>query len=252
MVGLGKKAEEPGPGLLGSLLGSPKDPALAKKEAKEEKKAVKAKEKEEKQKEKEAAKQEKEKEKHATPASPRGGKSPLKTGDLMARHDLLEKIRRQKQASGPVDYVLLVGFSLLSLVAGVLKPAVRHFCGWEGLKTCKAHAVGKIWRHATAFDPALLNLPPVLRVIFAADTLVFLPFYLLTVYVLAKNKQFRPWYKDIAQVFCGALIYSTLIYLVHQFNNTKLPQGDLVALAACYSPWVILPAALMMRLRHTR
>lgn len=114
-----------------------------------------------------------------------------------------------------VDRVLLGTFAMFLFVAWFFEPAVIFLCGWEGLgkSACNATLIGRLWHfYAVSFDPVFLNLPLWLRIVCSLDTLLFGPFYAISLYAFGTGRQLARWYVAIALPFSGALLYSTVVY----------------------------------------
>ena len=114
-----------------------------------------------------------------------------------------------------IDRVLLGTFAMFLFVAWFFEPAVIYLCGWEGLGTaaCDATLIGRLWHfYAASFDPVFLNLPLWLRIVCSLDTLLFGPFYAVSLFAFGTGRQLARWYVAIALPFSGALLYSTVVY----------------------------------------
>ena len=145
-----------------------------------------------------------------------------------------------------LDRGLLASFSLFLFVAWAFEPYVVYLCGWEGLPTaeCRSTLTGRLWHfYASEFDPIFLDLPLWLRIVCSLDTLLFGPFYAISVYAFATNQQAAAWYRACALPCSGALLYSTIVYFAYEL----LAEGHRARLGWVFVinlPWTLAPLLL--------
>jgi hypothetical protein len=148
-----------------------------------------------------------------------------------------------------LDKLLLGCFCVFLFVAWFFEPYVIHLCGWEGLPTkeCQRHLIGRLWLfYAETFDPIFLNLPFWLRIVCSLDTLLFGPFYVISVYAFVTKQQEAHWYQLVALPFAGALVYSTIVYFSYEVL-AESHRASLVWVFLINLPWTLAPILLVVR-----
>mmetsp|Transcript_21770 Transcript_21770/g.40779 ORF Transcript_21770/g.40779 Transcript_21770/m.40779 type:complete len:221 (-) Transcript_21770:357-1019(-) len=158
--------------------------------------------------------------------------------------------QKQKNLLGMLDSVLLGNMSMFLFVAWFFEPSVVYLCGWEGLVTqeCQATTIGWLWHYyASTFDPVFLNLPLWLRIVCSLDTLLFGPFYLISIVAFVTGQADTKWYRFVALPFSGMLIYSTIIYFAYECI-AEAHRASLVWVFLINLPWTMAPVLLIARL----
>ena len=154
------------------------------------------------------------------------------------------------QAIARLDSVLLANFCMFLFVAWCFEPAVVYLCGWEGLQTreCQQTLTGRLWLfYAEKFDPIFLNLPLWLRIVCSLDTILFGPFYAVSIYAFATVQQETRWYSTVALPTAGALIYSTIVYFAYECM-AEAHRASLLFVFLVNLPWTLAPVLLILRL----
>ena len=96
------------------------------------------------------------------------------------------------------------------------------------------------------FDPLLMARPPFWRMTIWIDVLYFGPFYLAAVYAFLRG---RDWIRVPALVWAGLMTANVLIILMEErYGAWAAPSFPLVL--ALNLPWLLLPAAMIWRMRH--
>lgn len=151
-----------------------------------------------------------------------------------------------------IDRILLWTFSMCLFVAWAFEPYVVHLCGWDGLETaaCQQTLTGQLWLfYAKTFDPVFLNLPLWLRLVCSLDTLLFGPFYAASIYALRTGRILQRWYVLLALPYCGALIYSTVVYFGYEVL-AEAHRSSLGWVFVINLPWTLAPLLLLLRIGH--
>jgi hypothetical protein len=152
-----------------------------------------------------------------------------------------------------LDAVLIFVFVLFGFVALIFEPLYYFGCRWQG-DLCPlspflvVRETGKIWNIYCHWDPLFKNVPLWLQVLCCIEVFVFGPLYLVCAFGL---KYRRTWLNNIALPFCGALVYSTLVYFAMEILDiqagTNLPLVFVINI-----PWTIFPIVLGYRVIETR
>ena len=153
-----------------------------------------------------------------------------------------------------LDGLLLGTFCMFLFVAWFFEPVVMALCGWEGLQTaeCQSYLIGRLWLfYAKNFDPVFLNLPLWLRIVCSLDTLLFGPFYAVSIYAFAVGAQEERWYELIALPTSGALAYSTVVYFAYECI-AEAHRASLLWVFVINLPWTLAPMLLFVRLSARR
>ena len=149
-----------------------------------------------------------------------------------------------------LDRVLLATFCMFLFVAWFFEPWVVYLCGWDGLETveCQRTLTGRLWLfYAKTFDPIFLNLPLWLRIVCSLDTILFGPFYAVSVYAFWTKQQEARWYELIALPVSGALLYSTVVYFAYEVI-AEAGRASLLWVFVINLPWTLAPILLFARL----
>ena len=149
-----------------------------------------------------------------------------------------------------LDRVLLATFCMFLFVAWFFEPWVVYLCGWDGLETveCQRTLTGRLWLfYAKTFDPIFLNLPLWLRIVCSLDTILFGPFYAVSVYAFWTKQQEARWYELVALPMAGALLYSTVVYFAYEVI-AEAGRASLLWVFVINLPWTLAPLLLGARL----
>jgi hypothetical protein len=96
------------------------------------------------------------------------------------------------------------------------------------------------------FDPLLMARPPFWRMTIWIDVLLFGPFYLSAIYAFLRG---RDWIRVPALVWSGLMTANVLIILMEErYGVWATPHFGLVL--ALNLPWLLLPAAIVWRMRR--
>ena len=153
-----------------------------------------------------------------------------------------------------LDGVLLATFCMFLFVAWFFEPWSVYLCGWDGLETveCQRTLTGRLWLfYAKTFDPIFLNLPLWLRIVCSLDTILFGPFYAVSIYAFWTKQQEARWYELIALPTAGALLYSTVVYFAYEVI-AEAGRASLVWVFVINLPWTLAPVLLFARLGFLR
>ncbi len=109
-----------------------------------------------------------------------------------------------------------------------------------------ASLVDLIHWYGERFDPLLMARPPFWRMTIWIDVLFFGPFYLAATYAFLRG---RDWIRVPALVWSGLMTANVLIILMEErYGAWATPYFSLVL--ALNLPWLLLPAAMIWRMRH--
>lgn len=153
-----------------------------------------------------------------------------------------------------LDRVLLATFCMFLFVAWFFEPWVVYLCGWDGLESaaCQRTLTGQLWLfYAKTFDPIFLNLPLWLCIVCSLDTILFGPFYAVSIYAFWTKQQEARWYELIALPVSGALLYSTVVYFAYEVI-AEADRASLVWVFVINLPWTLAPVLLVARLGFLR
>lgn len=153
-----------------------------------------------------------------------------------------------------LDMLLLGTFCMFLFVAWLFEPLVVYLCGWDGLQTpqCQQYLTGRLWLfYAERFDPIFLDLPLWLRIVCSLDTLLFGPFYAVSVYAFTTGAHESRWFELVALPFAGALLYSTVVYFGYEVL-AESQRASLLWVFVINLPWTLAPVLLLVRLSLPR
>jgi hypothetical protein len=99
--------------------------------------------------------------------------------------------------------------------------------------------------YVTGTDPLLVDNPPFIRVMAAANAFVFGPFYLVLIYALWAG---RAWIRLPALMYAATMTYNMVIVLgVHVVGDYE--HDDLPKFLVFNLPFLLIPLALAWRMR---
>ncbi len=106
--------------------------------------------------------------------------------------------------------------------------------------------VDLVHRYGTDLDPLLLARPAFWRMTIWIDVLFFGPFYALAIYAFVRG---RDWIRVPALVWSGTMGANVLIILMEErFGEHATPHFP--AVLALNLPWLLLPVAVIWRMRR--
>ena len=154
------------------------------------------------------------------------------------------------ESSNRCDTFLAWIFALFAFIALIFEPMYYFPCHWrldEGL--CKFPENDGIflmlWRLYGGWDALFFVVPRWLQLMCTVEVVVFGPCYALCSFYLFRAK--RPWwFQPFVCAFCGALIYSTVIYFGYEFIFPD-SSTDLLLVFVVNVPWTITPCILLYR-----
>lgn len=100
--------------------------------------------------------------------------------------------------------------------------------------------------YGSTYDPLLMARPPFWRMTIWIDVLFFGPFYLCASYAFLRG---RDWIRLPALVWSGTMIANVLIILMEERYGVT-PAPNLAIVAALNLPWLLMPFAMMLRMRR--
>jgi hypothetical protein len=147
-----------------------------------------------------------------------------------------------------LDKVLIHTFYLFGFVALIFEPLYYFGCDWELAKCQQSSSkivqiVGQIWSIYCQWDPLFINLPLWLRVLCSIEVFIFGPCYILAAY----GYQYKcTWHSYLISPFCGALIYSTIVYFAMEWIEF-VPGTNMYMVFIVNIPWTIFPIILIYK-----
>src|SRR5262245_3261717 len=104
--------------------------------------------------------------------------------------------------------------------------------------------LGRAWYfYARSWDPLSLEQPTYMRVMTGIDEWLYGPMYLVLIYAFVRR---REWIRGPALLYCGAIIYSTLVYFVIEFLSEG-QRANLAMVVLVNIPYTIVPCVLAWR-----
>ena len=100
--------------------------------------------------------------------------------------------------------------------------------------------------YGTNYDPLLMARPPFWRMTIWIDVLFFGPFYLFAIYAFIRG---RDWIRIPALVWSGTMMANVLIILMDERYGVT-PAPDFGFVLALNLPWLLLPFAMIWRMRR--
>ena len=141
----------------------------------------------------------------------------------------------------PSDTFFIACFALFAFTSLAMEP----FVVFEVDLAAARDPLGRAWHlYAARWDPLFLDTPPWLRIMCGLDAFVFGPTYLALIYGLRRA---RPWVRPLGLVFCGALIYSTLVYFGYELWMEH-ERANLAMVFLVNVPYTLVPLAFLARL----
>lgn len=94
------------------------------------------------------------------------------------------------------------------------------------------------------YDPLVMARPLWYRTTLAWQALLFWPFYAVAIYAFVKGKD---WIRTPALVWAGSQMTIVMLPTVHQITG-PLATEHLAVVMAFYSPWIVVPLVVIVRL----
>lgn len=141
----------------------------------------------------------------------------------------------------PLDRLLVGCFAVFAFTSICMEPYITF-----GVDL--AHATGPLGRawyfYAHNWDPLFLDQPAYMRVMTGIDEWIYGPMYLVLIYAFVRR---RDWIRLPGLLYCGAIIYSTLVYFLTEFL-TEGHRANLAMVTLVNIPYTIIPCLLIWRL----
>ena len=141
---------------------------------------------------------------------------------------------------------LVWAFYMFGFTALIFEPLYYFGCHWN-LHQCALsnyeilHLVGKVWAIYTQWDPLFIMPPLWLKILCTIECFMFGPLYIATAYGIQNDSN---WLSFVALPFCGALIYSTIVYFAMEVLD-PLPGTNMAMVFLINIPWTIVPMLLI-------
>jgi hypothetical protein len=140
-----------------------------------------------------------------------------------------------------VDRMLTAFLALFAFTSFAMEPYIM-------LHTDLANAtdpLGRAWYfYARSWDPLFLDPPFYMRVMTGIDACIYGPTYLVLIYAILRR---RAWIRAPALLYCGAILYSTLVYFLVEFL-TEAHRANLLMVVVVNVPYTIIPCVLAWRM----
>lgn len=142
-----------------------------------------------------------------------------------------------------IDRVLVACFGVFAFTSICMEPYITF--GVDLART--TGPLGRAWYfYAAHWDPLFLDQPTYMRVMTGIDEWVYGPMYLVLIYAFIRR---RNWIRLPGLLYCGAIIYSTLVYFLTEFVSQG-QRANLAMVVLVNIPYTIVPCLLVWRLRH--
>ena len=140
-----------------------------------------------------------------------------------------------------IDRLLIAFFALFAFTSICMEPYITF-----GVDLARATSpLGRAWHfYARTWDPLFLEQPAYMRVMTGIDEWVYGPMYLVLIYAFLRR---REWIRRPALLYCGAIIYSTLVYFLTEFVSEG-HRANLPMVVVVNMPYTIIPCLLAWRL----
>jgi hypothetical protein len=102
--------------------------------------------------------------------------------------------------------------------------------------------------YGETYDPLLLARPPFWQMTMWIDVIFFGPFYAFAIYAFIRG---RSWIRIPAFVWSGMMLSNVLIILMDEVYGVT-PARNLAFVLAVNAPWLLMPLAVIWRLRRER
>lgn len=142
-----------------------------------------------------------------------------------------------------IDRVLIACFGLFAFTSIFMEPYITF-----GVDLATATGpLGRAWYfYASRWDPLFLEPPIYLRVMTGIDEWVYGPMHLALIYAFVRR---RAWIRLPALLYCGAIVYSTLVYFLTEFLSEG-HRANLAMVTVVNVPYTIVPCLLVWRMRR--
>ncbi|HLK11550.1 MAG TPA: emopamil-binding family protein [Candidatus Binatia bacterium] len=140
-----------------------------------------------------------------------------------------------------IDRLLVACFGLFAFTSICMEPYITF-----GIDLTRAtDPLGRAWYfYARSWDPLFLAPPVYLRVMTGIDEWIFGPMWLALIHAFLRR---RAGIRRPALLFCGAIIYSTLVYFLVEFVSEG-HRANLVMVTAVNAPYTLVPCVLAWRM----
>ena len=140
-----------------------------------------------------------------------------------------------------IDRVLVAFFVVFAFTSIFMEPYITF--GVDLARTTSP--LGRAWYfYARSWDPLFLEQPTYMRVMTGIDEWIYGPMYLVLIVGFLRRGE---WIRQPALVYCGAIIYSTLVYFLVEFL-TERQRANLPMVVAVNIPYTIVPCVLAWRM----
>jgi hypothetical protein len=142
-----------------------------------------------------------------------------------------------------VDRFLVACFGVFAFTSICMEPYITF-----GVDLARAtDPLGRAWYfYARNWDPLFLDQPAYMRIMTGIDEWVYGPMYLVLIYAFVRR---RDWIRLPGLLYCGAIIYSTLVYFLTEFLTERY-RANLPMVTLVNIPYTIVPCLLVWRLWH--
>ena len=139
-----------------------------------------------------------------------------------------------------IDRMLIAFFALFAFTSIFMEPYITF-----GVNLAKARSpLGRAWYfYARNWDPLFLEPPSYMRDRTGIDEWLYGPTYLVLIYAFVRR---REWIRSPALLYCGAVVYSTLVYFLVEFL-TQAHRANLPMVVVVNIPYTIIPCILAWR-----
>jgi hypothetical protein len=140
-----------------------------------------------------------------------------------------------------IDRVLIVFFALFAFTSILMEPYITF-----GVDLARAtDPLGRAWYfYARTWDPLFLEQPVYMRVLTGIDEWIYGPMHLVLIHAFLHR---RGWIRLPALLYCGAIIYSTVVYFLVEFLG-EAHRANLAMVTIVNIPYTIVPCLLVWRM----
>jgi hypothetical protein len=146
----------------------------------------------------------------------------------------------------PVDIVFAVFFSAFIITCFIsdLLPTI----GVDFTHPSSNFFANSNYWYAHDADPLFMHPPTWMRIVTGMSAFVYMPFYFVLVYALVRG---RNWIQFPATIYATAIVVLTgvVVFGVEFFGEPEFRTGNAVKFLAFNLPYVLVPLALLIRMR---
>jgi hypothetical protein len=152
-----------------------------------------------------------------------------------------ERAKAGPERMPALDRLFVACFAVFAFTSICMEPYITF-----GVNLARATSpLGRAWYfYARNWDPLFLDQPAYMRVMTGIDEWVYGPMYLVLIYAFVRR---RDWIRLPGLLYCGAIIYSTLVYFLTEFL-TEGHRANLTMVTLVNIPYTIVPCLLVWRL----